>query len=70
MCSALQLGPRWVSVAQLVEFGHRSLREVAAGDGPFVVLVGEHGADEAGQRARRAYSFESGTYHSPRFTPR
>ncbi len=26
---------------------HRGLRKVAAGDGPFVVLVGEDGADEA-----------------------
>ena len=44
MCSA---GDCWlvgVSVARGVEFGHRGLGEVAAGDGPLVVLVGEHSA--------------------------
>ena len=47
MCSA---GECWLvvaSVARCVEFGHRALGEVAPGDGPLVVLVGEHGTDEA-----------------------
>ena len=47
MCSA---GDCWLvggSVARFVELGHRGVGEVAAGDGPLVVLVGEHGADEA-----------------------
>jgi hypothetical protein len=35
---------RWLvgwSFAWLVELGHRGIGEVAAGDGPFVVMVGE-----------------------------
>src|SRR5690606_30242274 len=39
-------GLGWVSIAR-GERGHRGFRQVAAGDGPFVVLVGEDGADEA-----------------------
>ncbi len=33
--SGLELGLRGFSVARCVEFGHRGLGEVAAGDGPF-----------------------------------
>ena len=47
MCSA---GDCWlvgVSVARLVEFGHRGVGEVAAGDDPLVVLVGQNGAAKA-----------------------
>lgn len=47
MCSAGDGRLVWVSVARVVEQGHRGLGEVAADDGPFVVLVGEHGSDEA-----------------------
>jgi hypothetical protein len=38
-----------LSLASLAcgEGGHRGLGEVAAGDGPLVVLIGEDGADEA-----------------------
>lgn len=32
------------------EFGHRDLRQVAPGDGPFVVLIGEHGPHQSDHR--------------------
>jgi hypothetical protein len=35
------------SIERLVEFGHGVFGEVAAGDGPLVVLVCEHSADHA-----------------------
>ncbi len=47
MCSP---GDCWlvgVSAARVGEFGHRGFGEVAAGDGPFVVLISEHGSDGA-----------------------
>jgi hypothetical protein len=47
MWSAGECGLVGVSVAWLVELGHRCLGEVAPSDGPFVVLVGEHGSDQA-----------------------
>ena len=47
MCSAGECWLIGVSVARLVESRHGGLGEVAAGDGPFVVLVREHGSDEA-----------------------
>ncbi len=47
MCSAGDGRLVLVSVARLVEFGHGRVGEVAAGDGPLVVLVGEDCADEA-----------------------
>ena len=50
MCSAADCGLIGVSVARVVEEGHRGLGEVAAGDGPLVVLLREHGADEADDR--------------------
>ena len=46
-CSAGDGRPVLVSVARVVEEGHRGLGEVAAGDGPFVVLVGEDGSGQA-----------------------
>ena len=49
MC-ALELG-LGASVARLGEFGHRGVGHVAAGGGPFFVLVGEHGADETDRGA-------------------
>jgi len=47
MCSAGEGRLVWVSVARVVEEGHRGLGEVVAGGGPFVVLVAEHGSDES-----------------------
>ena len=50
MCSASDCWLFGFSVAWFVEFGHRGFGEVAAGDGPFVMLVGEDGTDEAEAR--------------------
>ena len=47
MCSAGECWLVVVSVARVLELGHRAFGEVAAGDGPLVVLIGEHGSDEA-----------------------
>ena len=47
MWSGLEFGLVGLSIARLGEFGHWGFGEVAAGEGPFVVLVGERGADEA-----------------------
>ena len=46
MCSAGECWLIGLSVARLGELCHWSLGEVVAGDGPFVVLVGEDRADE------------------------
>ena len=65
MCSA---GDCWlvvVSVARLVEEGHGAFGEVAASDGALVVLVGEHGADEADRGAVTVGGDPRGDDHGP-----
>lgn len=49
MYSASDCWLNGISVARSVELGHRDVEDVAAGDGPFVAFVGEHGGADEGR---------------------